>query len=120
MVYTKWKAYILSIPDSDRRENVENMKVLLESHGIPTKILDGFYYKQMDVMSVLYSKGLIYDCPDKSLSLSQIGCFLSHRQAWEHIAAEPNLEVLSIIIEDDMILLDSFNINYLLHDIASC
>lgn len=119
MTYTKFKAYILSVPDTDRRTNVENLKVLLENAGIPTKILDGFYYKQRDVVSDLYSKGLIYDCPDKTLSLSQIGCFLSHRQAWEHIMMEDDPEVFSIIIEDDMTLLDpsGFSIDYLLHDI---
>lgn len=119
MVYKKWKAYILSVPDSDRRPNVENLKVLLETYGISTEILNGFYYKQMDVIYELYSRNIIYDCPDKSLSLSQIGCFLSHRQAWERISTEEDPEVLSIIIEDDMTILDSenFSIDYLLEDI---
>lgn len=118
-IYTKLKAYILSIPDTDRRTNAENLQVLLESRGIPTQVLDGFYYKQRDVVADLYTKGLTYDCPDKSLSLSQIGCFLSHRQAWERIMVESDPEVLSIIIEDDMTLLDptGFSIDYLLEDI---
>lgn len=117
--YKKWKVYILSVPGSDRCSNVENLKVLLEGHGISTKILNGFYYKQIDVINELYSRGIIYDCPSKTLSLSQVGCFLSHRQAWERICAEEDPEVLSIIIEDDMTLLDSenFSIDYLLEDI---
>jgi len=119
MLYKKWKVYILSVPDSDRRPNTESLKVLLETYRIPTEILDGFYYKQIDVLSELYNRGITYDCPDKSLSLSQIGCFLSHRQAWERIQAEEDPEVLSIIIEDDITLLDpkNFSIDYLLEEI---
>lgn len=119
MVYKIWKAYILSIPNSDRRKNVENLKVILEAHGIITEILDGFHYHQIDVIDLLYKQGITYDCPDKSLSLSQIGCFLSHRQAWERISKESNQEVLSIIIEDDMTILNpqDFNIDYLLEEI---
>jgi len=118
-IYKKWKAYILSIPGVDRRSNAENLKVLLETHGIPTEILDGFYYKQRDVLHDLYSLGIEYDCPDQSLSLSQVGCFLSHRQAWERIREEKDPEVLSIILEDDMTLLqpENFFIDYLLEDI---
>ena len=117
--YTKWKAYILSIPDTDRRPHVENLKCELESRGIPTEILNGFYYKTTDVVSALYDRGITYDCPAKTLSQTQIGCFLSHRQAWERIQAETDPQVLSIIIEDDMALRDptEFNLDYLLADI---
>lgn len=119
MNYKKWKAYILSIPGIDRRANVENLKVLLESYGIFTEILDGFYYKQTDVIQELYNKGITYDSPDKTLSLSQIGCFLSHRKAWEYISREVDPNVLSIIIEDDITVLDpnNFSIDYLFEDI---
>ena len=81
--------------------------------------MDGFYHKDVDVIKELYGRGIEYDCPDKSVSLSQIGCFLSHRQAWERISQETDPEVLSIIIEDDMTLLEpeSFSIDYLFKDI---
>jgi GR25 family glycosyltransferase involved in LPS biosynthesis len=116
--YKKWKAYILSVKDSDRRIHVENLKIKLESNGIETVIIDAIYYKNDDVLQMLYNNGIIYDCPEKTLSLSQIGCFLSHRKVWELIACSIDTDTISIIIEDDMdIDENNFNLDYLFPDI---
>lgn len=120
----KWKFYILSVKESDRRENVEKLKLQLESKGIETEIIDAFYFKITDVVAKLNSKQITYDSPNMVLAQSQIGCFLSHRAAWERISEieetiDEKKETLSIILEDDMDLLDpdNFNIDYLLEDI---
>ena len=123
----KWKVYILSIKDSERRSHVENLQTQLENKGIETEIIEAFYWKTTDILGEMFSKQIIYDSPNLLLSQSQIGCFLSHRAAWERIAETSILEetigyrkkTLSIILEDDMDLIDpdNFDIDYLLEDI---
>ena len=118
--YTKWKVYIISVEESDRRENVERLKQVLEYKNIKTEIINAYYYKTTNVVNKLLSSGISYYSPDLNLSQSQIGCFLSHREAWKKIESDPESETtLSIILEDDMDLIDSnnFNLDYLLDDI---
>lgn len=118
--YKRWKCYILSIKeDTERRKHVENLKTILEEKQIETELLDGFYYKTMDVVNKMESLGIVYDSPEYRISQSQIGCFLSHRQVWEKIKNEPDPDVISFILEDDMDLKDSdnFDLEYLLDDI---
>jgi GR25 family glycosyltransferase involved in LPS biosynthesis len=116
-----WKIYILSIPESDRRTHVEKLKTKLENKGIRVEILDGFYYKSTDVLEKMQTEGILYDSPENKLSLSQIGCFLSHRQAWQRILSETEPNVRSIILEDDMDIItdnENFDINYLWDEIT--
>ena len=119
--YKKWKILILSVENSERRKHVENLKMVLENHQIETEIIDAYYYKTTDVVEKLLSFGIMYDSPTLTLSQSQIGCFLSHREAWRKIQSAPDneSETLHIILEDDMDLMDpdNFNIYYLLEDI---
>ena len=103
------KAYILSVKESDRRPNAENLKTKLESIGIPTEIIDAYYFLETDVVTKLYEDGCYYDSPNKTISQSQIGCFLSHREAWKRIATDPEQSTKTFIIEDDMVLDDSKN-----------
>jgi GR25 family glycosyltransferase involved in LPS biosynthesis len=108
---TNIKAYILSVKESDRRHNAENLKTQIELIGISTKIIDAYYFLETDVISKLYEDGCYYDSPNKTVSQSQIGCFLSHREAWKQIATDPDPNIRGIIIEDDMVLDNSNNTN---------
>ena len=103
------KAYILSVKESDRRPSAENLKTQLENIGISTTIIDAYYYLTTDVVTKLYVDGCYYDSPNKTVSQSQIGCFLSHREAWKMASETP--QMCSLIIEDDMVLDDTKNPN---------
>ena len=106
--------FIISVPSAaERRSHVYNVKTRLESHGCIVEIIDGLYYKQVDIIGLLYGAGMIYDVPDKSVSLSQIGCFLSHRCVWQKIA-DMSVGDHYLVLEDDMDVCDDFSAEELL------
>jgi glycosyl transferase family 25 len=99
--------YIISVANAlERRAHVYAVKTVLEARGFIVHIVDGYYYKNVDVMNVLQSEGIAYTAPNYSVSLSQIGCFLSHRAAWKLIAAGDS-NAKHFVLEDDMSPLDT-------------
>lgn len=98
----RYNFYILSLFESPERcENVKKLKNKLLESGYNVEIIQAYYYKSQDVMTIMYQEGIEYTCEDRSVSLSQIGCFLSHRVAWKKIA-NANPDEVHIILEDDM------------------
>ena len=105
----KWKIYILSVKeDDDRRKHVEEVALKTKKLGFNVEIIDAIYWKTKNVMEKMnkLNIGFTYD---GSVTQSQLGCFLSHRLAWERINENNDPTELNIIIEDDVDLLD-FNL----------
>lgn len=98
----RYNFYILSLFESaERSENVAVLKNKLLEKGYNVNIIKAYYYKSQDVISLMYQGGVEYRSENKSVSQSQIGCFLSHKEAWKMIAKSDPEEV-HIILEDDM------------------
>lgn len=105
-----WNIYIISVPSvGERRAHALQVKDKLTALGCNVQIIDGLYYKQFDVIDHMCREGLTYDVLDKSVSLSQIGCFLSHRIVWKLIAAGSESDY-HVVLEDDMDLCDDFSL----------
>lgn len=97
----RYNFYIITLFESEERlENVRQLETKLKKIGTVT-IIPAYYYKTVDVFSIMNREQIEYTCKDRTLSLSQIGCFLSHREAWKKVANSANPEV-HIIVEDDM------------------
>jgi GR25 family glycosyltransferase involved in LPS biosynthesis len=108
----QYNFYIITLFESqERKENAERLKTKLEKYGYNVFIIPAYYYKSVDVMNILKENNIQYASSDYSLSLSQVGCFLSHYMLWDQISkADPN--EVHIIVEDDMDLEKDFQINF--------
>lgn len=94
--------YIITLFESpERMENAKKLEDKLKLKGYNVEIFKAYYYKSVDLLNILYSEGLEYASKDLKLSLTQIGCFLSHRDIWKKIAKEKSNDI-HIIVEDDM------------------
>jgi len=67
------------------------------------EIIEAIYWKKCNVLDILNNLNITF-VNNGSLSQSNIACFLSHRLAWQKIL--DNKDNLSIILEDDMDLLN--------------
>ena len=105
----KWKFYIISVKDCDRREHCISLQKKL---GHNSEIIDAYYWKTHDVVGMMQDLGIDFS---SGLSRSQIGCFLSHREAWKKIALSDEQEY-SIIIEDDMDTNNNYDLSHLEKD----
>lgn len=115
----KYNAFIISVKESQiRRPHVVAFKEKLKTKGVQTDILDAFYWKTCDVKKALADYGLTYTAPNNCVSLSAIGCFLSHYKLWKRIS-EANPEERYIILEDDMDIGANFNLEDITHKAPS-
>jgi GR25 family glycosyltransferase involved in LPS biosynthesis len=101
----KWKLYILSVKDClERRINVEKLAEKAKNYGFQVEIIDGYYWKNINIIDKMNQLGLSF-IYDGKLSQAQLACFLTHRIAWEKInetyITNGDTEI-PIIIEDDM------------------
>lgn len=102
--------YIISLFEAkDRYQNVEDVCKKLKDMGHNPYIIQAYHYKSVDILSKLYNEGIQYTSKDLSLSLSQLGCFLSHRDAWKKIMMANENEV-HIILEDDVNIDESISL----------
>jgi GR25 family glycosyltransferase involved in LPS biosynthesis len=105
----KYYVYILSIKHSERREHVENLSKKLINKGFEeVEIIDAFYWKECDVLSILNE--LKIELRTYNISQAQVACFLTHRKAWDIISSK-NTEGIHIILEDDMDIPEDFSMN---------
>ncbi len=105
-----WNIYIISVPSvGERRAHALQLKEKLVKLGCNVTIIDGIYYKDIDICNYLIKESIAYAVPDKSVALSQIGCFLSHRNVWKLIEARCESDY-HLILEDDMDLCDDFSL----------
>lgn len=103
-----WKIYILSVKEiPERRIHVEKLAEKLKNIGFYVEIIDGYFWKSINVVDVMNHLGLSFD-HNSNLSQSQIACFLTHRLAWEKIneSYDEKKNEIPIILEDDMDLND--------------
>lgn len=99
--------YMVSIPEvEERRSNVLNLQKRLEKK-FECFIVDAFLWRNHDVFKILQDEKIELE-QSSPTSLSQIGCFLSHRKVWQQIASSTNKDAIHIIIEDDMTVIDDF------------
>ena len=103
--------YIITLLESSERvENVKKLETKLKARGYHVEIIPAYYYQSVDMYSLMHRENITYKNTDGSLVLTQIGCFLSHREAWKRIQAHPENTVhnaVHIVIEDDMNLDDN-------------
>ena len=104
--------YMLSIKNSERRVHVELLaNKLLEKGCHSVEIVDAIYWKECDIMHLLYELNIELKT---SLSSAQIACFLTHRKSWEIIAnKDKDVDAIHIILEDDMDIPMDFSIEKL-------
>jgi GR25 family glycosyltransferase involved in LPS biosynthesis len=94
--------FILSVKENlSRRANVEAMATTFRAMGVEVEIFDAFYWKTTDVMKLMAEYGVTYSAPNNYVSLSQVGCFLSHYAIWRRLATFDGTKHY-IILEDDM------------------
>jgi GR25 family glycosyltransferase involved in LPS biosynthesis len=97
-----YQVFILSVKENaSRREHVDRLKTQLQAMGAKVEIVDAFYWKTTDVMKILTEYGLTYTAENNYVSLSQVGCFLSHYFTWKSIALLDKTQHY-IVLEDDM------------------
>ena len=106
---TNYHIFIVSVKENTaRRAYVERLSRTLKAMGAKVDIIDAFYWKTTNVMSLLSEYGITYNAPDNNVSLSQVGCFLSHFSIWMKISSLDD-DKRYIILEDDMDLVSDFN-----------
>jgi GR25 family glycosyltransferase involved in LPS biosynthesis len=94
--------YIITLLESSERvENVKKLEIKLKARGYHVEIIPAYYYKSVDIYHLMDRENITYKNTDGTLVLTQIGCFLSHREVWKKIQAHSENDV-HIIIEDDM------------------
>ena len=115
----KYHVFIISVRESlIRRPHAVALKEKLIRKGVQTDILDAFYWKTCDVMKALADYGLTYTAPNNNVSLSAVGCFLSHYKLWKRIAAADPTERF-IVLEDDMDIGPEFDLTELTETLPS-
>ena len=111
----KWKIYILSVKESlERRINVENLAEKANNYGFQVEIIEGYFWKNVNVVNKMNELGLSFIYNNEKLRKSQLACFLTHRLAWEKIHESYIINgdsEIPIILEDDM---DLYNFNLFL------
>jgi GR25 family glycosyltransferase involved in LPS biosynthesis len=109
----KYNFYILSLLESEeRRENVTILVNKLKENGHHIDnihIIKSYYYKSCNLYDKIANERLSI-AYNTGLSLTQLGCFLSHREAWKKIATSESNEV-HIILEDDMNIDNNISLN---------
>jgi GR25 family glycosyltransferase involved in LPS biosynthesis len=102
--------YIITLLESSERvENVKKLEAKLKARGYHVEIIPAYYYQSVDIYELLHRENIVNINTNGSLALTQIGCFLSHREAWKRIQAHPD-NAVHIIIEDDMNLDDNMEL----------
>ena len=102
----RYNFYIITLFESNERvENVKKVEATLKERGYHVEIIPAYYYKTVDIFTIMNREGIQYTNKDLSLSLTQLGCFLSHREAWKRIQKriqKSSSSDVHIILEDDM------------------
>jgi GR25 family glycosyltransferase involved in LPS biosynthesis len=102
--------YIITLLESSERvENVKKLETKLKARGYHVEIIPAYYYQSVDMYSLMHRENITYKNTDGSLVLTQIGCFLSHREAWKRIQSNTE-NAVHIVIEDDMNLDDNIEL----------
>lgn len=84
---------------SIREERLKKCKERLGGLGVYTTVIPGVNGENLD-LSILEEKGELSHINDlNKLTRGQVGCFLAHRKAWEHLSQSN--EEYAFIIEDD-------------------
>ncbi len=78
------------------------MRTSLEKLGLPFELVDAVVGARLSDAEIaqVYSKKKNFFCYSRYLSKGEIGCYLSHKKAWEQILSE-NLD-FAIVLEDDV------------------
>lgn len=98
--------YIITLLESSERvENVKKLETKLKARGYHVEIIPAYYYKSVNIYDIMHRENIVNTDTNKSLVLTQLGCFLSHREAWKKIQSHSE-NAVHIIIEDDMNLDD--------------
>ncbi|GHB73468.1 hypothetical protein GCM10008107_23670 [Psychrosphaera saromensis] len=102
----KFKVFLINLDKSTDR--LELCKKELEKFGVEFERVAAVYGKDLSQQQVddVYNADNNYKLYKKSLSLGEIGCYLSHITCWQKIIDE-SLDY-AVILEDDFILSDSF------------
>ena len=96
--------YIITLLESSERvENVKKLETKLKARGYHVEIIPAYYYKSVNIYDIMHRENIVNT--NGSLALTQLGCFLSHREVWKRIQSHSENDV-HIIIEDDMNLDD--------------
>jgi GR25 family glycosyltransferase involved in LPS biosynthesis len=96
--------YIITLLESSERvENVKKLETKLKARGYHVEIVPAYYYKSVNIVDIMHRENIVNT--NGSLALTQLGCFLSHREVWKRIQSHSENDV-HIIIEDDMNLDD--------------
>jgi glycosyl transferase, family 25 len=99
--YMKWKTFLINLDHSHTRLN--NSKAQLEKQGIAFERIPAVWGANLSdsFVAQVYSKqrtGSYY----KTLNRGEIGCYLSHVQAWQRIV-DLDLD-FAVVLEDDFIM----------------
>jgi len=98
--------YIITLLESSERvENVKKLEIKLKARGYHVEIIPAYYYKSVNIYDIMHRENIVNTDTNHSLVLTQIGCFLSHREVWKRIQSHSENDV-HIVIEDDMNLDD--------------
>ena len=98
--------YIITLLESSERvENVKKLETKLKARGYHVEIIPAYYYKSVNIYDIMHRENIVNTDTNGSLALTQLGCFLSHREVWKRIQSHSENDV-HIIIEDDMNLDD--------------
>ena len=96
--------YIITLLESSERvENVKKLETKLKARGYHVEIVPAYYYKSVNIYDIMHRENIVNT--NGSLALTQLGCFLSHREVWKRIQSHSENDV-HIVIEDDMNLDD--------------
>lgn len=99
--------YIITLLESSERvENVKKLEIKLKERGYHVEIIPAYYYKSVNIYDIMHRENIVNTDTSNSLVLTQLGCFLSHREAWKRIQSHSENDV-HIVIEDDMNLDDN-------------
>jgi glycosyl transferase family 25 len=94
------RIYVLNLPDAtDRLEYIDRQ---LRNLKLPYKTVSGIKGTQLSPSEITraYDRKANASCFRRPLSIGEIGCYLSHRQAWQNIITEEL--PWALILEDDI------------------
>lgn len=102
----KFKIFLINLDTS--KERLKVCRSEFEKYNIEFERVSGVYGKDLTSGQIndIYDQELNEKRYKNSLSLGEIGCYLSHKLCWQKIVDE-NLDY-AIILEDDFILMESF------------
>jgi glycosyl transferase family 25 len=105
--FMKAKVFLINL--DEREDKFQSVKGRLDALGVDFERISAVRGSELteDVIKSVYDASKNSKRYLKTLSVGEIGCYMSHRMAWQKIVDE-QLD-LAVVLEDDALILDGFN-----------